>query len=108
MTKVRHFLAIGLFLVFAPVAAMAASPAYKLQVDGLACPFCAYGVEKKLNGVDGVKAIEIDIKSGTVTVTMTDGATLDEAKAKTAVEAAGFALGAFEKLSSTVPGGSDQ
>ena len=106
MTRVRRLLIVGLFLVFAPVAAMAVSPTYKLQVDGLACPFCAYGVEKKLNAVNGVKAIEIDIKSGTITVTMTDGATLDEAKARTAVEAAGFALGGFQNLSPAAPGGS--
>ena len=94
----------GLFLIFSP-AALAASPAYQLRVDGLACPFCAYGVEKKLIAVNGVKTIEIDIKSGTVTVTMTDGATLDEATARTAVEAAGFGLGGFAKVPTEAQGG---
>ena len=64
MTRVRRLLIVGLFLVFAPVAAMAVSPAYKLQVDGLACPFCAYGVEKKLNAVNGVKASRSILKAG--------------------------------------------
>ena len=91
-------LAFGLCLIALPAAAMAASPAYRLRVDGLACPFCAYGIEKKLSAIAGVKTIDVDIGSGTVTVTMTEGATLDEATAKKAVKAAGFGLGGFEEV----------
>ena len=32
-------------MLFAATAALADSHVYKLYVDGLACPFCAYGVE---------------------------------------------------------------
>ncbi len=98
MIKALRSLVLGLFLIVLPATAMAASSAYKLRVDGLACPFCAYGVEKKLSEIKGVEKIDVDIKSGTVTVTMTDDATLDEATAKTAVEAAGFGLGGFEEV----------
>ncbi len=70
--------------------AQSAKTVYTLQVDGLACPFCAYGVEKKLREVDGVETVETDIKTGTVTIDMRAGATLDEATARKAVEAAGF------------------
>ncbi len=98
MIKTLRSLVLAHFLIVLPAAAMAASSAYKLRVDGLACPFCAYGVEKKLSAIKDVKAIAVDIKSGTVTVTMTDDATLDEATAKTAVEAAGFNLGGFEEV----------
>ncbi len=73
-----------------------AGEAYKLYVDGLACPFCAYGVEKKVGGLEGVEKIDIDIDEGVVAVTMADGATLDEAAAKRAVDEAGFSLRAFE------------
>lgn len=78
--------------------AEAAPQAYKLRVDGLACPFCAYGVEKKLNAVKGVQRIEVDIAGGTVTVTMAEGANLDEAAAKQAVKDAGFTLRGFEPI----------
>ena len=87
-------LAMGLALL--PAIAMAESDVYKLYVDGLACPFCAYGVEKKVGGLDGVDKVEIDIDAGLVTVTMARGATLDEATAKKAVDDAGFSLGRFE------------
>ena len=79
MSKALRLLVFGLFLIVFPATGMAASPAYKLRVDGLACPFCAYGVEKKLSAIKDVKASAMDIMSGTVTVTMTDNATLDEA-----------------------------
>ena len=35
-----------------------------VSIDGMACPFCAYGVEKKLGAVDGVKTVRIDTKKG--------------------------------------------
>ena len=79
------------------VAAQGARPIYTLQADGLACPFCANGIEKQLGAIEGVEAVETDIKSGTVIVTMQDGATLDETTARKAVEAAGFTLRAFKR-----------
>lgn len=86
-------------LLLLPVAALAAPTRYQLKVDGLACPFCAYGIEKKLGALDGVAALETSIKDGTVIVTMEEGATLDEATAKRAVEDAGFTLNGFERVS---------
>ncbi len=91
----RTGLGLGLML-FAATVALADSPVYKLYVDGLACPFCAYGVEKKVGGLDGVEKVEIEIEEGVVTVTLADGATLDEATAKQAVDQAGFSLRKFE------------
>ncbi|MDX1629678.1 MAG: heavy-metal-associated domain-containing protein, partial [Fulvivirga sp.] len=36
----------------------------KVEVDGLSCPFCAYGLEKKLKNLDGVTNIKVDIENG--------------------------------------------
>ncbi len=83
-------------MLFAATAVLADTHVYKLYVDGLACPFCAYGVEKKVGGLDGVEKIDIDIDGGIVAVTLADGATLDEATAKQAVDEAGFTLRKFE------------
>ncbi len=83
-------------MLFAAPAVLADTHVYKLYVDGLACPFCAYGVEKKIGGLDGVEKIDIDIDGGIVAVTLADGATLDEATAKRAVDEAGFTLRKFE------------
>ena len=83
-------------MLFAATTVLADTHVYKLYVDGLACPFCAYGVEKKVGGLDGVEKIDIDIDGGIVEVTLADGASLDEATAKQAVDDAGFTLRKFE------------
>ena len=75
--------------------AQEAGAAYSVKVDGLACPFCAYGIEKRLGAVDNVAAVEIDLASGTVTVVMRPGATLDRETAREAVAAAGFTMRNF-------------
>ena len=95
MTKFlqRSGLVLALML-FAATAVLA--DVYKLYVDGLACPFCAYGVEKKVGGLDGVEKVEIEIEDGLVAVTLAEGATLDEATARRAVDEAGFTLRKFE------------
>ena len=85
----------------APATAAAAQAIYTLQADGLACPFCAYGIEKQLTRIDGVESVETDVKSGTVVITMKPGATLDEADANRAVEAAGFTMREFRRKDST-------
>ena len=91
----RTGLVLGLAL-FTATAAVSDSHVYKLYVDGLACPFCAYGVEKKVGGLDGVEKVDIEIEEGLVAVTLADGATLDEATASRAVDEAGFTLRKFE------------
>ncbi len=70
---------------------------YAIGVDGLACPFCAYGIEKQLSRISGVETVLTDIESGTVAVTMAEGATLEETAAGKAVDDAGFTLRSFER-----------
>jgi len=82
-------------LAFSP--AFAASMVYSLQVDGLGCPFCAYGIEKNLYEIDGVERVEVDIRKGSVSVTMDENKTLSEALAHEKVKDAGFTLRAFSK-----------
>ncbi len=94
MKIVRNMVMTLMLLLLLPVA-NAASAVYSLKVDGLACPFCAYGIEKKLSAIDGVNDIDVDIKEGQVIVTMTDGASLSEQRARQAVTDAGFTLREF-------------
>lgn len=84
--------------MLAPLGAFAAPPQFELTVDGLACPFCAYGIEKELNRTEGVNDVEIDINLGVVKVTMNEGAALTEAQARQIVKDAGFTLAGFRKL----------
>jgi mercuric ion binding protein len=98
MMRLLRRLALALSLLMPAGEAVAEPPAYELRVDGLACPFCAYGIEKQLARIAGVVRIEVDIASGAVTVRLDQGAALDEAAARDAVERAGFSLRAFERI----------
>lgn len=67
-------------------------PDIVVGVDGLACPFCAHGLEKKMNKLEGVEKTYIDINEGIVDIKIKKGATLSEDKIKEAVKAAGFTI----------------
>ncbi len=41
----------------------------EVQVDGLGCPFCAYGLEKKFKEFKGIKDVEIEMETGVFTFT---------------------------------------
>jgi copper chaperone CopZ len=102
-TFAQH-MAIALSLILVATGVLAAPLAYQLRVEGLSCPFCAYGIEKKLGALEGVQGIETNIKDGIVIVTMKDGATLDEASARKAVKEAGFSLRKLEPMQSAPQG----
>lgn len=92
--------AVALTLLLLSVAVQAAASQYRVEVGGLACPFCAYGIEKKLHDVPGVDQVETQIKAGAIIVTMADGAALDEATVRQAVRDAGFTLRGFKAIAS--------
>ncbi|MCH8033024.1 MAG: heavy-metal-associated domain-containing protein [Bacteroidetes bacterium] len=69
---------------------LAQSSEVKVRVDGLSCPFCAYGLEKKLNELDGVESINIDFEEGLVVLQVTDSENISEEEIRTKIEKAGF------------------
>jgi len=96
------YLGVGMVVFTLFVSAVAAqelaNPTYQIQVNGLSCPFCAYGIEKQVKAIEGVEDITLDLKAGLLTVTMEEGGVLDQATASKAVEAAGFTLGSFQQI----------
>jgi copper chaperone len=77
-------------LMFLSFGAFAANTQYLMRVDGLACPYCAYGIEKKLSAIDGVQEIDVDLNTGVVQVDVADGVVLEEAAMKQLFRDAGF------------------
>lgn len=67
----------------------AVTTVYSIRVDGLACPYCAYGIEKKLNELDRVKFIDMDLDKGIVTVESYD-VKLNEKQLKQLFQDSGF------------------
>lgn len=54
-------------LVLTGTASISAQQSYdkfEVQVDGLGCPFCAYGLEKKFKEFKGIREVKIDIETG--------------------------------------------
>ncbi len=99
MTHTRARLAVslvGLVLLSLPheVAAQPGQPLGMLevsvQVDGLSCPFCAYGLEKKLRKVGNVASLEIQVSKGRAVLTPEQGTSLDLAAVEQAVRDGGF------------------
>ena len=90
----RSFLCL-LVAGFALFAVPGMTAEYLLRVDGLGCPFCAYGIEKRLRTLDGVKDIAFDIAKGEVILTTEKGGTLNREQIRAKVEEAGFTLRAL-------------
>lgn len=63
-----------------------------LRVDGLACPFCAFGLEKKISKMEGFVSYDADLKVGEVYVVFNEEAQVDANLIKEAVVDAGFTL----------------
>lgn len=69
---------------------------YVLQVDGLACPYCGYGVEKQFSKQEGVQGTEIDIESGVVIVHVAQGTSFSDEQLRKIIHDAGFELGGIK------------
>ncbi len=67
MKKLYFILAVLVFFLPA-TAASAAESQYVLQVDGLACPFCQYNIEKNVSKIDGILGVKANLKDGVVTI----------------------------------------
>ena len=86
----KKLIAIMLLTLVWNIAAFAAGTQYQMRVDGLACPYCAYGIEKKLKKIDGVEKIDVDLNKGLVTVNVAEGVQLSEARMSQLFKDAGF------------------
>ena len=63
MKRIYVLLILG-FLSTTVITAQKEMDAFMVQVDGLGCPFCAYGLEKKFKEFKGIKKVKIDIETG--------------------------------------------
>jgi len=83
-------LAVALAASVLPPAAQAAGVRYVMRVDGLACPYCAYGVEKKLKAIEGVERVDVDLDKGLVVVDAREGVVLTDEQMRKLMKDAGF------------------
>jgi len=64
----------------------------QLQVDGLSCPFCALGLDKRLKQRAGLEGIQVHLKQGVTEAALPHGQGLDVGKVQRAVREAGLTL----------------
>jgi copper chaperone CopZ len=62
----------------------------KVWIDGMACPFCAYGLEKKIKKIDGASDLFIEINEGYISFSVKSDKVPSEDDLKTIVKEAGF------------------
>ena len=72
----------------------------RLRVDGMTCPFCAYGLEKKLGELESVDELIIRVSDGVVLIRLKEGMTLADDDLSRAVERGGFSLREVERVAS--------
>ena len=63
-----------------------------MRVDGLACPFCAYGLQKKLEALDATAEVDIRLNEGLVLVSLKPEQTVSDEVLTKAVKDAGFVV----------------
>ncbi len=105
------FTSFVLTLVLSPWVAQAQVKQVSLRVDGLACPFCAYGLEKKVAKLEGYQAdtYTVKINEGVVSFDWQSDKPLDMEAIEQAVDNAGFTLrGVTGRFAGTLEEGEDQ
>ena len=67
---------------------------YELRVDGMACPYCAYGIEKKLKALDGVidESLQVKLNEGIVKFNAVDETNITEPELEQLINDSGFTL----------------
>ncbi len=93
----KNHIAVIAFLVFALSLQLTAQSKstnagmVKIEVLGLTCPFCAYGLEKNLRSeIEDLENLSIDFKNGLVTFNFSKGNKPSEDKLNKIVENVGF------------------
>ncbi len=93
MKLVRSLLVFALSVGFFAEPALAAVEQVSVRVDGVACPFCAYNIEKRVKTLEGVEPdarIVTSIEHGIAKFPWKSGVAFDPAAVRNAIHEAGF------------------
>ncbi len=83
---------LGVFVLGVSFAARAEVLGAELQVLGMSCPFCAFGIEKKLRAVEGVRDVTVFLDDGRIELAFSPKNAAQAADIDAAVKKAGFEL----------------
>ena len=81
------------WLVFSGPALATSQEVLEIDISGMTCAFCVYGVEKNLGKLPGVDGVEVSLESDKARVIMEPGETANEDGIREAILDAGFTPG---------------
>lgn len=90
----QHAAALALALATGSAASAQVTEA-RLRVDGVACPFCAYNMEKRIKTLDGFAEkgkVETNLGTGVIVVPWSSNERFDPSAVRQAVKESGFTL----------------
>ena len=91
--KTRYWFVLAWAVLFSPPAL---AEDYVINVNGIVCEFCAYGVSKKVAKLDFIDrskyddGVDVAIENQMVTIAVKDGAVLDKDALYEAIRDAGY------------------
>ncbi len=62
----------------------------EITILGMSCPFCAYGVQQKLQRLEGVEDLKVELSTGLATLTLEEGVDISNELLQETVKVAGF------------------
>ena len=101
-TSPANLLLVLLGLFFSILSANAQAPQdeqrvyIKIEIFGLACPYCAYGMEQDLLQLAGVEEVDIQLKEGLAYISTPVEQKPDKKEIAKVVEDGGFTVGKIE------------
>lgn len=69
-----------------------------MKVDGMVCPFCAYGLEKRILEIEAVDAVLIRVSDGLIQIRPKENHVVGDEALRDAVDRAGFSLGEIHRI----------
>ncbi len=82
--------------VLVPLSSRAELLEAELEVNGMACPFCAFGIEKKLRAIEGVQDLTVFLDEGRIDLVFSPGNGASTGDIEAAVKEAGFKLSGLQ------------
>ena len=95
ITKSAVLFLVGFFIMTGDIMAQSSPEVDKkitLHLDGLSCPFCAYGLEKNLKKLEGMSELDIKINEGIASFRVTNAEQITDEQLQKVVKEAGFTL----------------
>ena len=90
MSKIKRFFTAMILITAVTALSAGEQKTVTVRVDGLACPFCAYGLEKRLSKVEGVQDVKIFVDEGRAELEARQDGFVDLEEVEPAVRKAGF------------------